>query len=307
VIELSGDGVGRRPRTLRSMRALASVLAITLLAGVGGYTGGSHSGSAPAPSTTVDRTLAAQVPAPVRAAGVLVVATDPRYEPAEFRPEGKAVAGFDVDLFNAVAGKLALRTEWKAVDFDEIIPGVAAGTYQVGVSSFSVRTDREAQATMVSYFTAGTQWAARVDAVVDPEGACGKKVAVQLGTSQVAQLAASTAACAAAGQPVLQVDEYVTQQEVTAAVVSRKDDAMLADSAVCGYEVKQAKGALTLVGRIYHPVRYGYVLPPGQPEFGAAVAQALRRLMAEGTYGSILAKWGVDGGGISDPIVNPPA
>ena len=289
------------------MRRVGWFLTVMLLAGASGCTGGNHSGSAPAPSTTVDTTLAAQVPAAVRSAGVLVVATDARYEPAEFRPDGKTVTGFDVDLFNAVAEKLALKTQWKAVDFDEVIPGVAAGTYQVGVSSFAIRKDREAQATMVSYFTAGTQWATRTDAVIDPGGACGKRVAVQAGTSQVTELAASTAACVGAARSVLQVDEYPTQQEVTAAVISRKDDAMLADSAVSGYEVKGAKGALTLVGPIYHPVRYGYVLPPGQPGFGAAVAHALRRLMAEGTYGAILAKWGVDGGGISDPVVNPPA
>src|SRR5947209_2542300 len=100
------------------MRGVARFLVVVLLAGAGGCTGGSRSGSAPAPSTTVDTTLAAQVPEPVRSAGVLLVATDPRYEPAEFRPDGKTVDGFDVDLFNAVAGKLALKTRWKSVTFD---------------------------------------------------------------------------------------------------------------------------------------------------------------------------------------------
>lgn len=288
----------------RAARVGASV-ALALLAGA--CTGGNHSGSAPAPSTTVDTGLAAQVPVPIRSAGVLLVATDPRYEPAEFRPDGKTMTGFDVDLFNAVAEKLALKTQWKAVPFDEIIPGVAAGTYQVGVSSFAIRRDREAQATMVAYFTAGTQWVARGDAVVDPDNACGKKVAVQAGTSQVTLLASDTAACLGAGRSALQVDEYPTQQEATDAVVSGRDDAMLADSTVSGYAVKGSKGALTLVGRLYQPVRYGYVLPHAQPGLGAAVARALRQLMAEGTYGSILAKWGVDSGGISDPLVDPSA
>jgi polar amino acid transport system substrate-binding protein len=287
------------------MRALRWFAALALVVTMAGCTGGNKSGSAPAPSTSVDVALAAQVPTVIRSAGVLVVATDPIYEPGEFRIDGKTVAGFDVDLFNAVAGKLGLRTQWKTVDFDDIIAGVRAGTYQAGASSFTIRKDREEQVTMVSYFTAGTQWAARPDALVDPEDACGKKIAVQSSTVQVTDLATRSTACAGAGKPAIQVDEYLAQTDVTAAVASGKDDAMLADSPVCGYAVKQAKGALTLVGRIYQPVRYGYVLPQEQAEFGAAVARALRQLMAEGTYGEILGKWGVAAGAISDPAVNP--
>jgi polar amino acid transport system substrate-binding protein len=287
------------------MRALRWFAALALVVGLAGCTGGNRSGSAPAPSTSVDVALAAQVPGIIRSAGVLVVATDPIYEPSEFRVDAKTVTGFDVDLFNAVAGKLGLRTQWKTVDFDDIIAGVRAGTYQVGASSFTIRKDREEQVTMVSYFTAGTQWAARPDALVDPENTCGKKVAVQSSTVQVTDLAARSKACTDAGKPAIQVDEYPAQPDATAAVTSGKDDAMLADSPVCGYAVKQAKGALTLVGRIYQPVRYGYVLPREQADFGAAVARALRQLMAEGTYGEILDKWGLAAGAISDPTVNP--
>src|SRR2546421_4937062 len=287
------------------MRALRWFAALALVVAMAGCTGGNRSGSAPAPSTSVDVTLAAQVPAAVRSAGALTVATDPIYEPSEFRIDDKTVSGFDVDLFNAVAGKLGLKTRWKTVDFDDIIAAVRAGTYQVGVSSFTIRKDREEQVTMVSYFTAGTQWAARPDALVDPENACGKKVAVQSSTVQVTDVGARSIACTAAGKPSIQVDEYAAQADTTAAVASGKDDATLADSPVCGYAVKQAKGALTLVGRIYQPVRYGYVLPREQADFGSAVARALRQLMAEGTYGEILDKWGVAAGAISDPAVNP--
>jgi polar amino acid transport system substrate-binding protein len=80
---------------------------------------------------------------------------------------------------------------------------------------------------------------------------------------------------------------------------------MVADSPVSGYAVKQSKGALVLVGRLYQAVRYGWVLPKEQVDFGAALARALRQLMAEGTYASILDKWGVTDGTIGDPAVNP--
>ncbi len=287
------------------MRPLRWVVVLVLVVGAAGCTKDRGTRSAPAPSTTVDSTLAAQVPAPIRSARMIIVATDPIYEPSEFLGTDKALAGFDVDLFNAVAGKLAIKTVWKTADFDDIIPGVAAGTYHVGVSSFTVRKDREEQVTMVSYFTAGTQWAARPEAPVDPESACGKKVAVQSSTVQITDLGTRSTACTNAGKPAIQIDEYLRQADVATAVASGKDDAMVADSPVSGYAVKQAKGALTLVGRLYQAVRYGYVLPKAQADFGQALARALRQLMAEGTYASILDKWGVSTGAISDPAVNP--
>lgn len=287
------------------MRPLRWVVVLVLVVGAAGCTKDRGTRSAPAPSTTVDSTLAAQVPAPIRSARMIIVATDPIYEPSEFLGTDKALAGFDVDLFNAVAGKLAIKTVWKTADFDDIIPGVAAGTYHVGVSSFTVRKDREEQVTMVSYFTAGTQWAARPEAPVDPESACGKKVAVQSSTVQITDLGTRSTACTNAGKPAIQIDEYLRQADVATAVASGKDDAMVADSPVSGYAVKQAKGTLTLVGRLYQAVRYGYVLPKAQADFGQALARALRQLMAEGTYASILDKWGVSTGAISDPAVNP--
>ena len=44
------------------------------------------------------------------------------------------------------------------------------------------------------------------------------------------------------------VDSYQAQSDATAAVVSGKDDAMLADSPVGAYAVKQTNGQLALVG-----------------------------------------------------------
>jgi len=287
------------------MRWRAAVTVLALVAGTTGCTSRDRSGSAPAPSTTVDAQLAAEVPAAIRSAGAVIVATEPNYEPSEFLTGDKIVTGFDVDLFNAVAGKLGVKTQWKTAKFDEIIPAVGAGTYHVGVSSFTIRKEREEQVTMVSYFSAGTQWAAKPGGTVDPDNACGRKVAVQSATVQVTDVGSRSTACIAAGKPAIQVDEYLAQGDVTSAVTGGKDDAMLADSPVTGYAVKQAKGDLALVGQVYNPVRYGYVLPKNQADFGASIARALRQLMAEGTYQSILDKWGVTAGAIGDPAVNP--
>jgi len=282
----------------------AAALAVTL-AGCGGNSSGG-SGSNPAPSTTVDSALAAKVPASIKSAGKIIIGTDSTYPPSEYLgSDGKTVLGFDVDLFNAVAAKLGLKTEWQSAKFDDIIPGVGTGKYNIGVSSFTVNADREKQVTMVSYFSAGTQWASKSGGNVDPDNACGKKVAVQTSTVQVDDITARSKKCTDGGKPAITIEQYQAQTDATNAVITGKDDAMLADSPVCAYAVKQTNGQLVLAGQIYDSAPYGYVLPKDQTDFGGAIASAVQALITDGTYNTVLKKWGVEAGSISTPAVNP--
>src|SRR4051812_19625872 len=288
--------------------AVAAALSTSLAAcgSESGDTGtGSGSGASPAASATVDSALAAKVPADIKAGGKLTIGTDSTYAPSEFLDsDGKTVIGFDVDLFNAVAAKLGLTTQWQSATFDSIIPGVSSGKYQVGVSSFTVNAAREKQVAMVSYFSAGTQWAAKTGSSITPDTACGKKVAVQTGTVQVDDIAARNRKC---GSSKITVDQYQKQSDATNAVVTGKDDAMLADSPVCAYAVKQPTGQLALIGDIYASAPYGYVVAKSQTDFADALSGAVQALITDGTYKQILDKWGVTAGAITSPAVNPSA
>ena len=287
--------------------AVAAALCVSVAACGKETSGGSTgTGAAPAASSSVDAALAAKVPADVKSAGKLVVGTDSTYAPSEFLDtDGKTVIGFDVDLFNAVAAKLGLKTEWQSATFDSIIPGVNTAKYNVGVSSFTINPDRLKQVNMVSYFSAGTQWAAKAGASIDPNAACGKKVAVQTATVQVDDVTAKSKKCTTGGKPKITIDQYQKQSDATNAVVTGTDDAMLADSPVCAYAVKQTNGQLALAGDIYDSAPYGYVLPKAQKDFADAVSGAIQALISDGSYKSILAKWGVDAGAITSPAVNP--
>ncbi|WP_433377704.1 ABC transporter substrate-binding protein [Actinoplanes sp. CA-142083] len=291
----------------RAILGLAVAVALTTSMAACGSESGDDSGAAPASSASADTSLADKVPADIKSAGKLIIGTDSTYAPSEFLDaDGKTVIGFDVDLFNAVGQKLGLTTEWQSASFDSIIPGVGTKKYNVGVSSFTINADRLKEATMVSYFQAGTQWAAKTGATINADDACGKKIAVQTATVQVDDITARSKKCTDAGKAKITIDQYQAQSDATNAVVTGKDDAMLADSPVCAYAVKQTNGQLALVGEIYDSAPYGYVLPKDQADtMGAAIQGALKALITDGTYKTILAKWGVDAGGITDPAVNP--
>jgi polar amino acid transport system substrate-binding protein len=269
-------------------------------------------GSTPAASGTsaggaVDQALAAKVPAKLKSAGKIIIGTDPTYAPNEMLAgDGKTVEGFDVDVFNAVAAKLGLKTEWQPAGFDTIILGVTSGKYDMGVSSFTINPDRKKQVNMVSYYKAGTQW---VVAKGNPEkitldDVCGKAVGAQKGTVQADDLAARSKKCTDAGKPAITMVIQKGQDQVTSDVVSGKTVAMLADSPVGLYAIKQT-GQLEALGDIYDSAPYGYVVPKDQTDFANLLVEALKATKADGSYDAALKKYAVEKGAIDNFAVNP--
>jgi polar amino acid transport system substrate-binding protein len=295
--------------TAARFTAVAAIAALALSAcGSSSLTSPSAPTSAPAAAQTADAALVAKLPAKIKAAGQIVVGTDATYAPNEFLdPDGKTVVGMDVDLFKAVAQKFGVKAVFQPAGFDTIITGVQGGKYDVGVSSFTINPERKKQVNMVSYFNAGTQWAAAPGNPknVDPAKPCGLKVAVQKGTTQEGDdMPAKVKACATAGTPIdLQV--YVGQDQATAAVATGKADAMLADSPVVAYAIKQSGGKIEAVGDVYDAAPYGYALPKAETEFAQAIADALKALDASGDYKKALSTWGNEAGAISTFAVNP--
>ncbi|HEX8510035.1 MAG TPA: transporter substrate-binding domain-containing protein, partial [Propionibacteriaceae bacterium] len=173
---------------IRISLATASVAALALAGCSSDSSSDTPKGPTP-PAASVSRSsaLADQLPPKVASAGTIVIGTDASYAPNAFLArDGKTVQGMDVDLFNAVAKKFGVRTDWQPADVTSIIAGVKGKKYDIGISSFTINDDLKQQATMVSYFSAGTQWAT---AKGNPEGVdidkpCGKNIAVQTGTVQ---------------------------------------------------------------------------------------------------------------------------
>lgn len=269
-----------------------------------GGAGGAASSSATVSAVAKDDALAAMVPSDIASSGTLTVGTDPTYAPNEYKDDSGKIVGFDIDLFDAVATKLGLTATYTESTFDNIIPGVQGGKYDVGVSSFTDNTEREEVVDFVTYFSAGTQWAQPEGGTLDPDDACGKTVAVQTGTVQDTEdLPARSKACTDAGKPAIDVKRFDDQGLATNAVVSGQAVAMLADSPIAAYAVKQSDGALVLAGDVYDAAPYGYALGK-ESGLKEAVQGAVQSLIDDGSYKQILDKWGNAAGAVDQAEIN---
>lgn len=252
-----------------------------------------------------DDAAAKLVPAKITAAGKLVIGTDATYAPNEFKDAAGLPIGWEIELADAMAAKLGLKTDYQLAKFDNIIPSITGGKYDLGLSSFFDTKERQQQVDMIDYYTAGIQWASLAGKTIDPMNACGIKLAVQNGTTEALDDGpAKSKACTDAGKAEISLLGYDAQDDATAAVTLGRADAMSADSPVTQYAVKLSQGKLQVSGDVYSVFLYGMPIAKNNGTLGQALAAALSSLQKDGTYTAILAKWGVEKGAIPAITIN---
>jgi polar amino acid transport system substrate-binding protein len=302
------------PRKVASIAGLVTLaLVVAVAAGCGGS--GKKSSSTTTATTTaaaitpaVDRKIAAEVPAPTKSKGTLIVAADPHYAPDEFiGSDGRTIVGMDPDLAKALAGLMGLKARVVSVSLAKIIPGVSSGKYDLGMSSITDTKQREKAVDFVTYFKAGISFYVKTTGgLIIQNGLadlCGHSVAVVRGTVEQHDATAQIAKCRAAGKPGVRVFVYPNQSAVNVAVARGGGQFGMADSPPAAYTVVKSAGKLKLTGTPYNVAPYGIAIPKGNG-MAKPILDALDVLMANGTYKAILTRWYVLSGAITNPRIN---
>jgi polar amino acid transport system substrate-binding protein len=258
------------------------------------------------PTQPADAAIAATVPAPIKSAGSVTVAMDATYPPNEFiAPDGSTIVGMDADLSNAIMQTLGLKAKLTNATFDTIIPGIVAGKYGMGASSFTDTLARQKVVDFVDYFNAGEGFYTKTGntTTFTLAALCGQTVAVESGTTEETDAKAQSVKCTATGKPKVTVLSFNTQSEANLAVSSGRAVVGFADSPVAAYIVATSNGVFQNSGTSVNNAPYGLALPRGNG-MAAPVAAAVNALIANGVYHQILVKWGVQAGAIATATVN---
>lgn len=286
------------------MIAVSGLVALVGCASNTESTGGPSTASATAVKPAKVDEIANTLPDRIKSSGKLVIGVNVPYTPNEFKDPSGKIVGFDVELMNAVASVLGLSPDYRESDFDKIIPSIAGGTYDVGMSSFTDTKEREKTVDFVDYFSAGILWAQRPGSPIDPNNACGKKVAVQSTTIEdTGDIPAKSDACVKAGKPPIDKVKFDRQDDATTALVLGKVDAMSADSPVTAYAIKRSGGKLEAAGAIFESAPYGWPVAKGSP-LAQSLQKALEHIIQTGDYKTIATNWGVESGMVDKSAVN---
>ncbi|WP_243545394.1 transporter substrate-binding domain-containing protein [Pseudodesulfovibrio tunisiensis] len=126
-----------------------------------------------------------------RAEGMLKVVTEGAYPPFNYLDEQGHPAGFDVDIARALCQAMDVDCRILAADWDDLLPGLAQGRYDMIVASMASTPERERVADFTDdYYRSRSMFVARqgIPFTQTPEGLAGKKLAAQSGTVQAEYL-----------------------------------------------------------------------------------------------------------------------
>ncbi|WP_026543433.1 ABC transporter substrate-binding protein [Paenarthrobacter nicotinovorans] len=282
----------------KPMAAASALLAVSLLSACGN--------GAAAPAATSDVRANAEVqallPEELRKGGTVEIAVDSAYPPMDFM-EGEKMVGIEPEIWAAAGELMGVTVKPTTVAFDAIVPALQSQRYQASFAGFWITEERTKAVDMVSFFQSGSQYLVRGD---DSKGAidsfadlCGRSVALQSGSYEMTYAEDAGKECESAGKPAVQIQGYKTQDQATLAVTSGRADATGMGAEVAGYVAQQSKGKLKTAGKVFHTVEGGIALPKGS-KLSAAFQAVFNKLIADGKYNEIFAKWGLESAKITE-------
>lgn len=299
-------------------RPVLAIAAALVLSACGGTTTSPSSSSSAL--SKVDR-IAAEVPSSMKGQ-TLQIATDATYEPNEFvDATSGAVSGWDVDFGLALCKVMGINCTFQNVSFDTIIAQLKAtnARYQFSLSSWSPTQAREDSGVdFISYYRAGESWIVKASGgptVNTAADMCGKNVAVESGTTEEsdawafmgqgaggAAIAGKTDGCKSAGKADIKVLSFEKQTEANSALLSGRADIGFLDQPVAAYQVKQSGGQFKVSGKPCSVAPYGLAIVKGSP-LEQALTDAIKYLIDNGFYKTVLDKWGVADGAMKSADV----
>ena len=247
----------------------------------------SASASASASSASASASSAAAGDIKLIANGKLTIATSPDYPPFENLENGQYV-GLDIEIAKAVAKELGLEPEFKTLQFDAIIPAIAAGGQaDIGISGFSVDPERAKEIDFTKSYYIDDQAVAvmkdspitdaNADAELNKEGVI---IAVQSGTTGEAYVQEN--------YPKATAQAYGNSTDAFAAMQSGQANAVCTNKAVVEAMLADAYKDAKVVKSIATGEEYAIVVSKDNATLTAAINEALAKLASDGTIDKLV-------------------
>lgn len=231
--------------------------------------------------------LFAVLAAPVLHAADVRIGTEGAYPPWNFVGDDGNLAGFEIDLGNALCENAGVSCEWVVNEWDSIIPNLVAGNYDVIMAGMSITDERRETIDFSEEYYPPTpsRYAASKGAGVDFDNLKGLKIGAQGATIQAAYLEETLGA----DNTIL---TFETPDQSVADLAAGNIDLLLADGDYLGPVVEGSGGAMELVGpgvSIGGGVGMGMRKDSG--DLQAKMAGALEALKADGTLDKLIKEY----------------
>lgn len=217
---------------------------------------------------------------------VFRVATDGAFAPFNYTQADGSLAGFDIDLANALCTKMQMTCDIKAHDWDGIIPALKTGKYDAIIGAMAVTPERQLQVDFSdTYFSSPLIFVAKKQMNFDPADSA------QIDSANIGvQRATSASDWLAKHHPTAKVKLYDTLDNSLMDLGAGRVEASLADKMAVITWLKsdlgkdfEIKGEDINVGD-----NVAIAINKDNPELLNKLNQALIELRADGTYDKLV-------------------
>ena len=213
----------------------------------------------------------------------LVMATNATFPPYEFVEDGKVV-GIDAEIAEKIAEKIGMELEIKNVEFNTILAGVEAKTFDIGLAGITVKPDRLKQVNFTTSYAKGVQVIiVKADSTIaSPDDLKDKKIGVQISTTGDIYATEDYGAD--------HVSQFKNGPEAVQALLAGSVDAVIIDNEPAKSYVKQNEG-LKILDTTYADEDYAIAVNKENTELLQKINDALKALTDDGTVKKIIDKY----------------
>lgn len=215
--------------------------------------------------------------------GKIVIATEGAYPPFNYF-QGPRLAGFEIELGEAITKKMGLQVEWRSLSFDALLAGLRQDRWDMVLASFAVTDERSKAVSFTApHYCSGGVIVSRDPAIRSADTLRGKSVAVQTGSTYFEN--------ARKLPGIGEVRNFPQDTDARAALVNGRVDAWISDLFVVKASIQNNPGANLKIGTFLFVEKIAAAVGKGNSSLALAYNKALGEVMADGTYRSLSEKY----------------
>lgn len=229
----------------------------------------------------------------------IVVGADTTFPPFETEVNGK-VAGFDIDMIEAIAKAEGLKVTFRTMPFNGIIPSLQAGSVDAAVAGITIKTSRMQNVDFSdAYYKSGlsvlVKENSKIKGFADLKG---HVVATKKATSSVDYMTNN-------GIDIKYIKQFQDIDTAYQALMTGGADAVVFDNPVNLNFTTAHKGA-RVVGELLTGEYYGIAVSKQSPELAAKLNDGLAKIKKSGEYKQLFVKYfGGDFSGAVNEVKKP--
>ena len=239
---------------------------------------------------------AAALPDRITASKTITYCSAINLPPMEFFNEKQQPVGVDIELGDAIAGRLGLKSKWLNMPFAGLIPALLADHCDAIISQLFVKAPRLEVIDEIPYMNSqeGVIFKAGAPKIQSLSDLSGKKVATVTGTTATNLLEDTNKELAKAGKPSITIVAFPENAPALQQVQFGQVAAYGVAYETALYFAHLQPQQFEIGSPPYYKILTGIGVSKNQKPLEAALKTQLDAMMKDGTYAAIFKKWNLE-------------